>query len=97
MYINFMLEENRNNNILRWLMLITLLVAMMIIIGGLTRLTDSGLSITKWDLFSGIIPPLTLENWEKAFFYINKYLTWIRCNINFYFYIIIKTGGDDFW
>ena len=68
MYINFMLEENRNNNILRWLMLITLLVAMMIIIGGLTRLTDSGLSITKWDLFLGIIPPLTLENWEKTFF-----------------------------
>ena len=68
MYINFMLEENKNNNILRWLMLITLLVAMMIVIGGLTRLTDSGLSITKWDLFLGIIPPLTLENWEKTFF-----------------------------
>ena len=68
MYINFMLEENRNNNILRWLMLITLLVAMMIIIGGLTRLTDSGLSITKWDLFFGIIPPLTHESWEKTFF-----------------------------
>ena len=67
MYINFMLEENKNNNILRWLMLITLLVTIMIIIGGLTRLTDSGLSITKWDLFFGIIPPLTFEKWERAF------------------------------
>ena len=53
MYINFMLTENKNNYILKWLMLITLLVAIMIIVGGLTRLTDSGLSITKWDLFTG--------------------------------------------
>ncbi|MDC0059679.1 COX15/CtaA family protein [Pelagibacteraceae bacterium] len=68
MYINSVLEENKNNYILRWLLLITILVALMITIGGLTRLTGSGLSITKWDLFSGIIPPLTLKNWEKAFF-----------------------------
>ena len=33
------------------------LIALMIIVGGLTRLTDSGLSITKWELFSGIFPP----------------------------------------
>ena len=67
MYINSVLEENKNNNILIWLLLITLLVALMIIIGGLTRLTDSGLSITKWDLFTGIFPPLTLESWNKTF------------------------------
>ena len=67
MYITFMSEENKNNNILRWLLLITLLVALMIIIGGLTRLTDSGLSITKWDLFSGILPPISLDKWEKSF------------------------------
>ena len=62
-----MQEENRNNNILRWLLLITLLVGLMIIVGGLTRLTDSGLSITKWNLFSGVIPPLTIDGWEKTF------------------------------
>ena len=67
MYINFMLTENKNNYILKWLMLITLLVAIMIIVGGLTRLTDSGLSITKWDLFTGIIPPVTNYKWEEAF------------------------------
>jgi len=60
-------EENKNINILRWLLLITSLVAIMIIIGGLTRLTDSGLSITKWDLFFGIIPPLAIDQWEKTF------------------------------
>ena len=55
MYINFMLDENKDVYIYFWLLLITLLVALMIVIGGLTRLTDSGLSITNWDLFSGII------------------------------------------
>ena len=67
MYINFMLTENKNNYILKWLMLITLLVVIMIIIGGLTRLTDSGLSITKWNLFTGIIPPFTSNKWDEVF------------------------------
>ena len=67
MYINFMIVENKNIYIQRWLLLITLLVALMIIIGGLTRLTDSGLSITRWDLISGILPPLSLKDWENFF------------------------------
>ena len=60
-------EENKYKYVSYWLLLITFLVALMIIIGGLTRLTDSGLSITKWDLFSGIIPPLSLSAWESSF------------------------------
>ena len=52
MYINFMFEENKNFYIRFWLLLITFLVTAMIIIGGLTRLTNSGLSITRWDLIS---------------------------------------------
>jgi len=39
----------------------------MIAVGGLTRLTDSGLSITEWELFTGILPPLNNEAWEKYF------------------------------
>ena len=50
-----------------WMLLSTILVALMIAVGGITRLTDSGLSITNWDLFSGILPPLTLKKWENAF------------------------------
>ena len=55
------------NNIIKkqlslWLLIMFLLIAFMIIVGGLTRLTDSGLSITKWELFSGIFPPLTKIN-----------------------------------
>ena len=67
MYINFMNEENKNIYVAYWLLLITILVAFMIVVGGLTRLTDSGLSITRWDVISGIIPPLTLNDWEKSF------------------------------
>ncbi len=67
MYINYVNEENKNIYFSNWLLLITLLVILMIIVGGLTRLTDSGLSITKWDLVVGIIPPLSLNDWEKSF------------------------------
>ena len=67
MYINFMSEENKNIYISYWLLLITFLVALMIVVGGLTRLTDSGLSITRWDLISGILPPLSTAEWEKSF------------------------------
>ena len=67
MYINFMSKKNKNIYISYWLLLITFLVALMIIVGGLTRLTDSGLSITRWDLISGILPPLSLNEWEKSF------------------------------
>jgi len=67
MYINFMNEENKNIYVSYWLLLITFLVALLIVVGGLTRLTDSGLSITRWDLISGILPPLTLNEWEKSF------------------------------
>ena len=52
-------ENNYMNNQLKiWLLCIYLLITIMIVLGGLTRLTDSGLSITKWELFKGFFPPL---------------------------------------
>ena len=44
-----------------------LIISIMIIVGGLTRLTDSGLSITQWQLFSGILPPLNKNEWIEYF------------------------------
>ena len=67
MYINFMIGQNKNIYVSYWLLLITFLVALMIIVGGLTRLTDSGLSITRWDIIYGILPPLSLSGWETSF------------------------------
>ncbi len=43
------------------------MVVLMIFVGGLTRLTDSGLSIVEWKPVTGIVPPLTKESWEKEF------------------------------
>ena len=51
----------------RWLFVMSLIVSIMIIIGGLTRLTDSGLSITQWQLFYGSIPPLNDLQWNQYF------------------------------
>ena len=50
-----------------WLMFMFFLIAFMIVVGGLTRLTDSGLSITKWELFSGTLPPLSDAIWLNYF------------------------------
>ena len=50
-----------------WLLTMFSLIAIMIIVGGLTRLTDSGLSITTWELFAGFIPPLSHLDWINYF------------------------------
>ena len=50
-----------------WLIIMFFIISIMIIIGGLTRLTDSGLSITEWQLFSGFLPPLNELDWENYF------------------------------
>ena len=49
------------------LMVIFALVTIMIAVGGLTRLTDSGLSITEWKPVTGSVPPLNAETWESEF------------------------------
>lgn len=50
-----------------WVGILALMVMSMIIVGALTRLTDSGLSITEWNLFSGALPPLNAADWDAAF------------------------------
>ncbi|WP_299198721.1 heme A synthase [uncultured Tateyamaria sp.] len=50
-----------------WLMILFALVVVMIAVGGLTRLTDSGLSITEWRPFTGAIPPLNEADWQAEF------------------------------
>ena len=50
-----------------WLMVLFALVVLMIAVGGLTRLTDSGLSITEWKPVTGAIPPMSAEVWNEEF------------------------------
>ncbi len=50
-----------------WLIIMFSIISIMIVVGGLTRLTDSGLSITEWELFTGFLPPLSQGDWIKYF------------------------------
>ena len=57
----------RPSAIANWLFFVAALVFLMVVVGGVTRLTESGLSITEWRPISGAIPPLTHEQWAHAF------------------------------
>ncbi|SNR55668.1 COX15/CtaA family protein [Lutibacter flavus] len=50
-----------------WLLLGLVMLIGQVILGGITRLTGSGLSITRWDVITGVIPPLNAEEWIEAF------------------------------
>lgn len=51
-----------------WLLVAVSLVLMMILLGGITRLTGSGLSIVQWSPVSGVIPPLSSADWQNEFY-----------------------------
>ena len=63
----YTINQKLNNQISLWLILMFWIISVMIIVGGLTRLTDSGLSITKWQLFSGFFPPMSHDEWILYF------------------------------
>ncbi|QIG79611.1 COX15/CtaA family protein [Stakelama tenebrarum] len=50
-----------------WLFAVAALIVTMVVVGGITRLTESGLSITEWQPITGIIPPLTEAQWQAEF------------------------------
>ena len=50
-----------------WLLIMALLVAVMVVIGGITRLTGSGLSMTEWRPLMGILPPMSTAEWDRVF------------------------------
>ncbi len=56
-----------NSQLKLWMITLLLMIVLIIFVGGLTRLTDSGLSITTWELFIGTLPPLTNEKWIEYF------------------------------
>ena len=60
-------NSHLNNQLKVWLLTLIVLIILIILVGGLTRLTDSGLSITTWELFVGFVPPLTNDKWIDYF------------------------------
>ena len=63
----YSMNSHINHQLRIWLFLLLSLIILIILVGGLTRLTDSGLSITTWELFVGFIPPLTDDKWIDYF------------------------------
>jgi len=61
-------RQNRYPKAVRyWLAIGVFMVIMQVVIGGITRLTGSGLSITRWEIVTGTLPPLNAAQWEEAF------------------------------
>jgi heme a synthase len=60
--------QSASNRAVRvWLLAVAGLIALMVLVGGATRLTESGLSITEWKPVTGALPPLSQSEWEQAF------------------------------
>ncbi len=58
---------NQNKSVAFWLLTGVFMIYIQVILGGITRLSGSGLSITKWEIVTGTLPPLGHNAWEKAF------------------------------
>ncbi|MDO7171506.1 COX15/CtaA family protein [Mariniflexile sp. AS56] len=77
-----------NKKVIYWLLTGCLLLFIMVIIGGITRLTDSGLSISNYKLISGTIPPIGEQEWQAAFDLYKQFPEYQKLNNHF--------GLDDF-
>ncbi len=63
------MTERGRKIIIAWLFTGCALIFLMVIVGGITRLTGSGLSITQWKIVTGTFPPLNDEQWQQEFFH----------------------------
>jgi heme a synthase len=61
------LSSDRSRPVAIWLFVVAAMVLAMVIVGGATRLTDSGLSITEWKPVTGAVPPLSETDWQSEF------------------------------
>lgn len=62
-----MMTQRKRKQIIAWLTCCLAMVALMVAVGGITRLTESGLSIVEWQPLTGILPPLSNEAWQESF------------------------------
>lgn len=74
--------KNKNKAVIIWLLSGCLLLFMMVVVGGITRLTNSGLSMTDWHLVTDTFPPLSEEKWSQAFEEYKKFPEYQKINIH---------------
>ncbi len=78
------LSSDRKRHVVAiWLMVGVFMIVIQIILGGITRLTGSGLSITQWKPIMGVLPPLNHESWLSAFEQYKQYGQFKRLNSDF--------------
>ena len=61
------MSQHDDGPVVAWLFIMALLVAVMVVIGGVTRLTGSGLSMTEWRPLLGTLPPMSVAEWDRVF------------------------------
>jgi len=74
--------KNQNKSVILWLLTGCALVFIMVVVGGITRLTNSGLSMTDWHLVTDTFPPLTDEKWNIAFEAYKQFPEYQKVNIH---------------
>jgi cytochrome c oxidase assembly protein subunit 15 len=73
---------NQNKSVIYWLLSGCILVFIMVVVGGITRLTGSGLSMTDWHLVTDTFPPLTKVAWQQAFDAYKQFPEYQKINIH---------------
>ena len=74
--------KKENKSVIFWLLSGCLLLFIMVVVGGITRLTNSGLSMTDWHLVTDTFPPLSDEKWSEAFEEYKKFPEYQKVNIH---------------
>ncbi|WMI65627.1 COX15/CtaA family protein [Aestuariibaculum sp. YM273] len=77
------MKTKDNKRVIYWLLSGCLLIFIMVIVGGITRLTDSGLSISNYKLITGTIPPIGDQEWQEAFDLYKQYPEYQKLNNHF--------------
>lgn len=74
--------KNKNKSVIIWLLSGCLLLFIMVVVGGITRLTNSGLSMTDWHLVTDTFPPLTEAKWQETFEQYKKFPEYQKINVH---------------
>lgn len=74
--------KKENKPVIIWLLSGCLLIFLMVVVGGITRLTNSGLSMTDWHLITDTLPPLTEVKWQEAFEQYKQFPEYQKINIH---------------
>jgi len=76
-------KQKDNKNVIYWLLTGCILIFIMVVVGGITRLTDSGLSISNYKLITGTIPPIGEAEWQEAFELYQQYPEYQKLHSHF--------------